>query len=152
MNYEEKVSTRADVKALFEKVMQNPAVEKYRGFTETKSYGWDASLGNYVKCDGVVWFDNPAYDSAFVPASEAESTASELLDEQLTACMKELEVLQAKLSFADEEKENLLSALATAQAEVAAAILARDGAIQTLQELQKQLEALAEKALCALQI
>ena len=65
MKYQEKVSTRADVRALFEKVKANPAVAQYRGYTETKSYGWDEEAGDYVKCEGEVWFKNPAYAADF---------------------------------------------------------------------------------------
>ena len=61
MNYQEKVSTRQDVRVLFEKVKANPAVARYRGYTETKSYGWDEAADDYVKCEGEVWFDNPSY-------------------------------------------------------------------------------------------
>ena len=61
MNYEEKVSTRADVRALYEKVINDPRIEKYRGYTDSKSYAWDALAGEYIKRDGVVWFENPSY-------------------------------------------------------------------------------------------
>ena len=145
MNYEEKVSTRADVKALYEKVKENPAVEKYRGYTETKSYGWDEEAGNYIKCDGTVWFDNPAFDKDFVMVGKSEAPEGELHDEQLSTCLLELSDLQEKLSLATEEKEALFLALNTAKAEVEAALCARDSALRTLLELQKQLQELADK-------
>ena len=85
MNYQEKVSTRADVRALYERVKENPAIKQYRGYTETKSYGWSDESNDYVKCEGEVWFDNPTYDAEFVTVGEGESVNAELLDEQLTA-------------------------------------------------------------------
>lgn len=96
MNYQEKVCTRADVHGLYEKVLKNPAIEKYRGYTETKSYGWDEKTGDYIKCDGEVWFDNPGYDATFVPEGECNSASAELLDEQLAAREEELRGMRAE--------------------------------------------------------
>lgn len=62
MNYQERVVTRADVRALYEKVIANPVIKKYRGYTQRNSYGWDPAAEDYVKKEGEAWFDNPAYD------------------------------------------------------------------------------------------
>ena len=84
MNYQEKVATRADVRALYERVKSDPAIARYRGYTATKSYGWDADTGDCVKRDGEAWFDNPGYrpvgkaDGAAVgKADDAEPTEAE---------------------------------------------------------------------------
>lgn len=94
VNYQEKVCTRADVRGLYAKVVGNPAIEKYRGYTESKSYGWDAAKEDYIKCDGEVWFENPAYDMNFVPEGECRLEGAELLDEQILAHKAEIELLQ----------------------------------------------------------
>lgn len=65
MLYQEKVSTRGDVRNLYERVKQDPTISRYRGFTETKSYGWSLIANDYIKEDGEVWFDNPGYDPSF---------------------------------------------------------------------------------------
>ena len=61
MKYQEKVSTRRDVRMIYEKVMANPRVREYRGYTDAWSYGWDAATGSCVKREGEVWFVNPAF-------------------------------------------------------------------------------------------
>lgn len=136
MNYQEKVSTRADVRALYEKVLQNPAVEKYRGYTETKSYGWDEENEDYIKRDGEVWFENPEFDAAFVPEGESCSESAELLDEQLAAREEEIRHMQSE----HEELCQMIDALneKLAEAEQAALVLTgeRDGAAATLSELR----------------
>ena len=78
MNYQEKVSTRADVRALYEKVIANPAIQSYRGYTESKSYGWDAAADDYIKRDGEVFFENPAYDADFIPEGAIFVTVSRM--------------------------------------------------------------------------
>ena len=122
MNYQEKVSTRADVRALFEKVKANPAVAQYRGYTESKSYGWDEAADDYVKCEGEVWFDNPAFDADFVESHEAIGQEAELLDEKLQASEQTVLALESECA-------RLRAALEAANAEVANAQLARDEAI-----------------------
>lgn len=67
MNYQERVSTATDVRALFDRVKQNPAIEKYRGYTDSKSYGWDPIADCYIKREGEVFFDNPAYAPDYLP-------------------------------------------------------------------------------------
>ena len=122
MNYQEKVSTRADVRALYEKVLANPAIASYRGYTETKSYGWDAEKDDYVKEEGEVWFANPAYDAGFVTVGEADSTEAELLDEQLLAKDAELTALtlareteRAELALLREELDAAIAAKLSAE-------------------------------------
>ena len=122
MNYQEKVSTRADVRALFEKVKVNPAVAQYRGYTESKSYGWDAAADDYVKCEGEVWFDNPSYDADFVETHVACGEEAELLDEKLQASEDAVQALEVECAA-------LRAALENARVEVKEALLARDEAL-----------------------
>ena len=118
MNYQEKVSTRADVRALYEKVRANPAVARYRGYTESKSYGWDEERDDYVKEEGEVWFENPAYDASFVTVGEADGADAELLDEQLSARDAEIAALLA-------ERDAVRAELAALREELTASIAAR---------------------------
>ena len=86
MNYQEKVSTRADVKALYERVIANPAIERYRGFTETKSYGWNPLCNDYIKREGEVFFENPAYVQpceACEPEREIDAELEPLCEEEI---------------------------------------------------------------------
>ena len=62
MNYQEKVSTRAEVRALYDKVIKQPNIKMYRGYTSTNSYAWDSEAEDYGKCEGEFWFPNPSYD------------------------------------------------------------------------------------------
>ena len=62
MRYQEKVSTREDIKALYERVMANPNIQWYRGEDGVNSYAWDEVAGDYIKQYGEVWFENPSYD------------------------------------------------------------------------------------------
>ncbi len=62
MNYQEKCSTRADVRALYEKVCHMPHVRRYRGYTAEHSYGWNPISQDYIKRSGEYWFDNDYYD------------------------------------------------------------------------------------------
>ena len=142
MIYQEKVSTRADVRALFEKVKQNPAVEKYRGFTDTKSYGWDEGKEDYIKMDGEVFFDNPA----FVTQAVAEAENPEILEAEETP-PEECEAFSAEsedaVTISEEGAEAVAVRLelyekfaaATARAERAEA--ERDRALAVLSELRE---------------
>ncbi len=143
MIYQEKVSTRADVRALFEKVKQNPAVEKYRGFTDTKSYGWDEEKEDYIKMDGEVFFDNPA----FLAAAAEETSNLELLEaeEMLPEeCEEFAEVSEDEAEAGEAVGEGTVAvslelyekfAAATARAERAEA--ERDRALAVLSELRE---------------
>lgn len=62
MNYQEKVCTRADVRALYKRVIKQPNIKMYRGYTNTNSYAWDNEAEDYVKVNGEFWFPNPNYD------------------------------------------------------------------------------------------
>ena len=97
MNYQEKVSTRAQVRELYEKVVADPTISRYRGYTASKSYGWNVTVGDYVKKDGEAWFENPSYDPNYVPAKKTEEEA-ELLDEQLEKSRHRIEDLEAEKS------------------------------------------------------
>ena len=147
MNYQEKVSTRQDVRALYEKVKANPAVSRYRGYTETKSYGWDEAAGDYVKCEGEVWFDNPAYDADFITVGEPDSESRELLDEELLARDEIIKGLDVECDTLRYKVEELEAVLAKTQAELADAKEKRDTMCAILCNLRAVLEAvLAHKA------
>ena len=96
MNYQEKVCTAADVRALYERVIANPAIKRYRGYTATRSYAWDPDRGEYIKREGEVWFGNPAFDEAYVPEGTSAPQTAELLDEQLGEKEKLIAALDAK--------------------------------------------------------
>ena len=143
VNYQEKVSTRADVRALYEKVKENPAVARYRGYTETKSYGWDEAADDYVKEEGEVWFENPAYDPSFVTVGEASGTDAELLDEQISARDAEIVALTA-------ERDAVRAELAALHAELDAAIAAKaaaEGRADTVCGILASLKAVLETVL-----
>ncbi len=147
MNYQEKVSTRQDVRVLFEKVKANPAVARYRGYTETKSYGWDEAADDYVKCEGEVWFDNPAYDADFVEVGTPSTESQELLDEQLLARDEAIEALSAERDMLRLKVEELAGALAVAKEERESAVAKKDTVCAILCNLRAVLEAvLAYKA------
>ncbi len=90
MNYQEKVSTRQDVRVLFQKVKNDPGVSHYRGYTETKSYGWDEGKGDYVKCEGEVWFENPAYNAGLEEQNIPEEASCLLEDEETPTVCEEV--------------------------------------------------------------
>ncbi len=136
MNYQEKVSTRAEVRDLYERVVKNPEIARYRGYTETNSYGWNAQAGDYFKREGEVWFDNPG----FVPAANVtvhdDGVTDELLEKQtqlerLSAEKEELCLLidalneriaacEEQLKCVTEERDEALAALAALREALAA--------------------------------
>lgn len=138
MNYQEKVSTRAEVRDLYERVIRDPSIARYRGYTETNSYGWNALAGDYFKREGEVWFDNPA----FVPQTgnavqhKEEGFTNEALEkqtqiEQLSAEKAELCALidqlnerivacEEQLQCVTEERDEALAALAALREALAA--------------------------------
>ena len=144
MNYQEKVSTRADVRALYEKVIANPAIQSYRGYTESKSYGWDVAADDYIKRDGEVFFENPAYDADFIPEGACESDDAELLDEQLAEKEQQIIDLEDRISDLEDENEMLEQSAAHAQAKAKAAENERDEAKAALIELRRALALLRE--------
>ena len=146
MNYQERVSTRADVRALYEKVLANPAVARYRGYTESKSYGWDADAEDYIKKEGEVWFENPAYDAGFIPEGVCTDSGAELLDEQLVKCESKIEELEAENAVLEEEITELEGRLTAAMETVKVAEQERDDAKEALIEIRRALVLVAELA------
>ncbi len=146
MNYQEKVSTRADVRALYEKVIANPAIARYRGYTESKSYGWDADAEDYIKQDGEVWFENPAFDAGYVPEGTGNSENAELLDEQLAEREEQIKELEEELSAMEAENEELELRVTEAEACAKAAERERDEAKEALIELRRALTLIGELA------
>lgn len=146
MNYQEKVSTRADVRALYEKVIANPAIKEYRGYTESKSYGWDAAAGDYIKRDGECWFENPAFDESFVPEGESDGNDADLLDEKLGECEQQIKELERLIGELEDENELQSMRVADAEARAAAAARERDEAKAAYAELCRALSLVAELA------
>ena len=146
MNYQERVSTRADVRALYEKVAANPAIARYRGYTESKSYGWNPAAEEYVKKDGEAWFENPGYDAAFIPEGESDGGDADLLDEQLTEREERIEELEADIAVLEEEITELQCKVADAEARALAAANERDDAKEALLELRRALVLVAQLA------
>lgn len=145
MNYQEKVSTRADVRALYEKVIANPVIARYRGYTESKSYGWDAEAEDYIKQDGEVWFDNPTFDASFEATGNSDEE-TELLDEQLAEREEQIRELEEALSAAEVENEELEARALEAEAVAKAAERERDEAKEALIELRRALTLVGELA------
>lgn len=143
MKYQEKVSTRKDVQALFEKVKANPAIAQYRGYTDNKSYGWDEATGDYIKAEREVWFDNPSFAAEYVAEGAPDPAAAELLDEQLAAYRAELENLQDEMARMQDEAEELLLAATEARAAAKAAIAERDAAVKESEALRETLARIA---------
>ncbi|MBO5326887.1 MAG: hypothetical protein J6A84_02045 [Clostridia bacterium] len=146
MNYQEKVCTRADVRALYEKVVANPAIQSYRGYTESKSYGWDVDADDYVKRDGEVWFENPAYDADFIPEGVSDGGNAELLDEQLAEKEQQIMDLEDQIDDLEEENEMLELRAGEAEARAKAAENERDEAKAALIELRRALILVGELA------
>ena len=139
MNYQEKVSTRADVQALFEKVKANPAIARYRGYTDNKSYGWDEATGDYVKAEREVWFENPSFVAGYVAEGKPNEAEAELLDEQLAACRAQVKLLQEELARLQDERGTLESAKNEASCLAKEAIAERDAAMALARELRETL-------------
>ena len=146
MNYQEKVCTRADVRALYEKVVANPAIQSYRGYTESKSYGWDTATDDYIKRDGEVWFENPAYDADFIPEGVSDGGNAELLDEQLAEKEQQIMDLEDQIDDLEEENEMLELRAGEAEARAKAAENERDEAKAALIELRRALILVGELA------
>ena len=146
MNYQERVATRADVRALYEKVVANPAIARYRGYTESKSYGWDAESGDYIKKEGEVWFDNPAYDPEYIPEGVGDGADAELLDEQLARCEEKISDLEAMISVLEEESREQESRALEAEARAKSAENERDETKEALLELRRALVLVAQLA------
>lgn len=59
--YQAYVSTLRDVRSLYERVKTNPSIKQYRGYTASKSYGYDAKTKKIIVKEGEFWFDNPSF-------------------------------------------------------------------------------------------
>lgn len=140
MNYQEKVSTRADVRELFEKVKKDPSISRYRGYTETRSYGWDEAADDYVKCEGEVWFDNPAHDPNFVAVGVPNEENAELLDEQLSAREATIAELSEECARLRAKAEEMEARFTEADAERREAVEKKDAAVSILCRLRQILE------------
>ncbi len=116
-------------------------MSRYRGYTETKSYGWDAAADDYIKCEGEVWFDNPAYDADFVTVGTPREGDAELLDEQLAVRDDTIAALQAECTLLRARAAELEAALETADAARAEAVAKKDAACAILCNLREVLEA-----------
>lgn len=79
MDYQEKVSTREDIKALYENVISRSDIRRYRGYTHPNvgdSYGWNPATQDYFRKAGCDWFDNPSYID---PGEEVDFSFDELM-------------------------------------------------------------------------
>ena len=142
MNYQEKVSTRAEVRALYERVVKDPTIARYRGYTETNSYGWNAQAGDYFKREGEVWFENPAYVPVNTAAEceDAEAFANEALEKQtqierLNAEKEELCELIDRLNERIAECEEQLKCVSAERDEALAALAALREALAAIRKL-----------------
>lgn len=61
LNYQERVSTIRDVEDLYKRMCADPYIKQYRGYTASKSYGYDAETKKVIAKDGEFWFDNPSF-------------------------------------------------------------------------------------------
>ena len=138
MNYQEKVATRADVRALYEKVVKDPSIARYRGYTATKSYGWNEAAGDYFKRDGEVWFENPAFDENYVAEGKAKA-CDVLLDEQLEQSAQRIETLSAEKSELCALIDTLNARIAVYESDLAKAMGERDEALRALAALREAL-------------
>jgi ATPase subunit of ABC transporter with duplicated ATPase domains len=136
VNYQEKVSTRAEVRDLYERVVKDPTVARYRGYTETNSYGWNAQAGDYFKREGEVWFDNPGYVPAESEPVCEDTVPDELLEKQtelerlsaeknelcalIDALNERIEACEEQLRSVTEERDEALAALAALREALAA--------------------------------
>lgn len=143
MNYQEKVTTRAEVRALYEKVLKNPGIARYRGYTATKSYGWDAAVGDYFKREGEVWFENPAFDENYV-AEEQRAQSDTLLDEQLENSERCIAQLNAEKSELCALIDTLNARIAAYQQDLEQLSGERDRALEALNALREALLAIRE--------
>ena len=62
MKYQEKVSSRKDIKDLYERVKADPNIEWYRGVDDEDVYCWDEDAEDYKATKEEIWFKNPSYN------------------------------------------------------------------------------------------
>ena len=136
MNYQEKVSTRAEVRALYERVVKDQTIARYRGYTETNSYGWNAQAGDYFKREGEVWFENPAYkpEVSESPAAQEEAFTDEMLEKQT-----QLERLSAEKEELCELIDRLNERIAAYEEQLKCVTEERDEALAALAALREAL-------------
>ena len=139
MNYQEKVSTRAEVRDLYERVLKNPEIARYRGYTEANSYGWNALAGDYFKREGEVWFDNPAYKAS--GASDTAQQAKEFTDEALEK-KTEIEQLNAEKAELCVLIDQLNERIAACEQQLKCVTEERDEALAALAALREALAAI----------
>lgn len=138
MNYQEKVSTRAEVRDLYERVVKDPTIARYRGYTETNSYGWNVQAGDYFKREGEVWFENPAYlpktpnalqesTDSFADEVLEKTTQIERLNEEKAELCELIDLLNERIAACEEqlkrvteERDEALAALAALREALAA--------------------------------
>ncbi len=140
MNYQEKVSTRAEVRALYERVCKDPSIARYRGYTAANSYGWNEVAGDYVKREGEVWFENPAFNAGAVLQKESES--AELLDEMLEESERAIERLNAEKSELCALIDTLNGRIAEYEQRLSCVTEERDEALRALAALREALAAI----------
>lgn len=145
MNYQERVSTRADVRALYEKVIADPTIRCYRGYTDTKSYGWDAVQDDYIKKSGEVFFENPSYN-AFCEIEAQPLPAEETADVLCEDGEEDAVIEEAEMAKRPGEGREAADGPAFAEAELARALAERDEARRALLELRDALALVARLA------
>ena len=133
MNYQEKVATRAEVRALFERVRSDPKIARYRGYTATKSYGWDESAGDCVKRDGEVWFDNPGYRPAEKVDEVADKAEEVTVKEECDAEPSEAEQTIANLQIECAEERRKAELLRDEKAELCLLVEGLNARVQALE-------------------
>ena len=144
MKYQERVATRADVRALFERVRANPAISHYRGYTATASYAWDADKGDYCKEEGEVFFENPAYDAQYVlqgcgtPGAAVDAYVEEECIEALRAERGELCRLIDALNERISSMERRLAEVSAERDEARRALAALREALLAIRRLAEQ--------------
>ncbi len=142
MKYQEKVATRADVRALFERVRANPAISHYRGYTATASYGWDAEVKDYCKREGEAFFENPSFDPHYV--LQGCGTPGEPIDEYVESeCVEALRAERGKLCRMIDTLNDRIAAYEKRLCEVSAE---RDEALRALAALREALLAIRRLA------
>ena len=144
MNYQEKVSTRAEVRALYERVCKDPSIARYRGYTAANSYGWSTAVGDYVKKEGEAWFENPFYDPT-QSTQEAEDEG-DLLDEKLEQRERCIERLNAEKSELCRLIDTLNCRIADYEARLQSVTEERDEALRALAALREALAAIRKLA------
>ena len=61
LGYQERVCTGRELKELYKRVKNNPSIQQYRGYTESKSYGYDEETQKIIVKEGEFWFNNPSF-------------------------------------------------------------------------------------------